>query len=83
MKSSWTKGMSTAQEKEDIRGAFKQSLYFRKRMLELLQDKIEERERASMSDEGYDCPNWAYKQAANQGYKKALLEVISLISDKS
>lgn len=82
MKSSWTKSL-TEQEKDDIRASFKQGLVLRKRLAEIVTDKLDERERVSLSDEEYDCPNWAYKQAANQGYKKALLEIISLLYDKN
>jgi hypothetical protein len=33
-----------------------------------------------MSLEEFDNPSWAYKQADKNGYERALLEIIELIS---
>lgn len=80
MKTAWTKGIKDKQVKEDVRASYKASALLRERLTEMLSHKLKERERASMDAEGYDCPNWAHKMADAQGYKRALSELISLIS---
>lgn len=80
MKQSWTKGL----EKEattEMRMAFKSSLVLRKRLEVLLRSKEEEATRIGRSKEGYDCPNWAYKQADIVGYTRALNDILKLIEN--
>lgn len=80
MKQSWTKGLDTDYSKE-IRGDFKSSLILRNRMKVLLEEKIKDADKTARAKDGYDCPNWAYKQADQIGYKRALYEIIALISE--
>jgi len=82
MKTTWTKGVKDKQDKDEVRAAFKSSLFIRARLAEMLDAKIVEKDRAAMDAEGYDCANWAYKMADAQGYKRALSEIISLITEK-
>jgi len=82
MKTTWTKGIKDAQSKEDIRASFKSSAVLRARLAEMLDVKIAEKERSNMNAEGYECANWAFKMADSQGYKRALIEIISLITEK-
>ena len=49
---------------------------------DILEGKLDEKERSDMSADGYECANWAYKMADSQGYKRALAEIISLITEK-
>lgn len=78
MKVSWVQGLDE-QLAKDVAGDFKSSLVTRKRLAALLEKKIREKEISSVSLEGYDIANWAYKQADLIGYKRALLDVIDLI----
>ena len=82
MKTQWTKGVTDKQLVDDIRSTFKASIVVRKRLAEILDGKISAAEKARMSADEYDCANWAFKQADSQGYKRALFEIISLISEK-
>lgn len=80
MKTAWTQGL----DKElatDVRQNFKESLVMRKRLTKILEDKAASSVRASHSKEGYDCPNWAYKQADSRGYERAIKEIISFLED--
>lgn len=82
MKTSWTQGL----DKElvvDVRQNFKESLVLRKRMEEMLSEKMASSQRTSRSKSSYENPNWAYLQADARGYERALQEVIELISEKS
>lgn len=49
----------------------------------ILEEKIEVVDRDSIKVSGYDCPNWAYKQADIVGYKRAVQEMIKLFSEDS
>lgn len=80
MKKNWTTGLDTDQSKE-LRGDYKSSHLVRKRLRELLQQKIETSVKASRKEDAYENPNWAYKQADARGYERALAEIIALISD--
>jgi len=78
MKTAWLKGLS-ADSKKEMTASFKGSLVLRKRLQVLLDAKEKEFERSSISKDGYDSPNWAYKQADLVGYKRALSEINSLL----
>ena len=76
MKTVWTKGKDAVVSK-DIRASFAGSLVMRKRMQEMVKEKLEKT--FSTKDDDYDCPNWAYKQADGVGYRRALKEILSLL----
>jgi hypothetical protein len=78
MRQSWTNGLAPDAAKE-LRGDFFSSQVTRKRLAVLLEDKMKAAQDLSETKGGYDVPNWAYKQADNVGYQRALKEVIDLI----
>lgn len=80
MKSSWTKGLEDDHAKE-VRGDYLSSHLLRKRLIKLLEEKIEAAEVSSVNKDGYDVANWAYKQADLIGFKRALRDVINLVTD--
>ena len=80
MKQSWTKGLEEDNAKE-IRMLYKSSLILRKRLEKMLRDKENEAIKASRSKDGYDCPNWSYKQADTVGYTRAINDIIALIEN--
>jgi len=75
----WTRHISDPKEKE----AFEQSILGSKRVLERLMELMDERELSiDVSERGlkqFDNPNWAYKQAFNNGFKSCLGIVKTLI----
>lgn len=77
MKTVLTKGLDKDASNE-IKLSFNASGLLRERYKVLLEEKIKTADKKSYSEEGYDCPNWAYKQAHLAGYKSALKEIISL-----
>jgi len=79
MKVSWTKGLSPA-KKEEIRKSFLACADVRERLSYLIKEKITTARKESISKEGYETNNWAYKQADICGYERALEEIISIIS---
>lgn len=79
MKLNWTKGLS-GDAKRDIQIEYASSSNLRKRLEVLLREKQSSSQKAIISKDGYDSPNWAYKQADHTGYLRALEEVISILS---
>lgn len=82
MKTRWISGLEDKQDVDDVKGSYASSKLIRERLATILREKSNSRERASMEASDYDCPNWAYKQADAQGYKRALSEIISLLIEK-
>jgi hypothetical protein len=78
MKISWKTGLDEV-AKSDVEKAFKGGSLLRQRLCELCEAKIQAS--LSVNNDQYDSPNWAYIQADNIGYRKALKEIISLLSD--
>lgn len=80
MKVTWTKGLEPEHIKE-LKADFLSSHLVRKRLIEMLEEKAKSAERGSRSKDSYDSPNWAYLQADNVGYKRALYEIIALLKE--
>ncbi len=79
MKTSWTKGLDV-DEKKEVTLSYNASGTLRLRLEVLLKEKASVAEKESFDKEGYNCPNWAYKQADLAGYKRAMKEIISLLN---
>lgn len=83
MNTLWTKGMKRgSQEAKDIEGAFKASAFLRNRMKEMLQAMLDEEISSKTSDNTYDNPNWAYKQADSVGYARAIRRMMATLEEK-
>lgn len=81
MKTTWTEGLDPALVKE-IRGDFISSQLVRKRLKQILEDKIDTSRASLRQKDAYDKPNFGILAADSIGYERALTEIISLISDK-
>lgn len=81
MKTSWIAGC-TPEETQIIRSDFKGSIYIRKRLETLLQEKINSSMSSTRKKDCYASASWPYLQADAVGYERALTEVISLILDQ-
>ncbi len=80
MKTSWLQGLDPDIAKE-IKGDYLSSKLTRNRLSQLIEDRIAASHKASILKDGYDSPNWAFKQADQVGFERALREVLSLIKD--
>jgi hypothetical protein len=82
MKISWTKGLlkDTALS---VRQNYKESLVLRRRLVDMLEEKVRLSMRASRAEAAYENPNWALMQADSRGYERAMQEVVGLINDNS
>ncbi len=74
-------GLEPDAEKE-LRGDFKSSLLIRKRISKVLSDKIENARKDLRNKDHYADGNWAYRAADGVGYERALLEIISLLTEE-
>lgn len=82
MKSTWTAGQEPERVK-DIVANFKGSSALRKRLAEILQDKIDSVRTKARKEENYASPNWPYQMAGLIERERAYEEIISLIEDNS
>ena len=80
MKTVWTAGMD-ADASTEITSDFKSAQTLRKRLDEILTNKINACREECLSKTKYESPSWAYTQADAVGYERALKEVISIISE--
>lgn len=80
MKTCWTKGLGT-QEEKDLRASIASSLLMRKRLKILLEEKVASSTNQARSKLLYDNPNWTLLQADQRGYERSILEVIDLLGD--
>jgi hypothetical protein len=78
VKSSWVKGLEPDQAKQ-VGDAYDASALLRERLAVLLNEKYDVCEKSSVSKDGYDSPNWAFKKADEVGYKRAILEILKII----
>lgn len=53
---------------------------FRERLIAVLDGKRASLRKDTIARTSYDSPSWAYVQADNNGYERAISEVISLLS---
>lgn len=80
MKTAIVKGLTPDVAKE-IKGDFKSSFLLRKRLITLLEEKVENARKGIRSKDQYSSPSWAYLMADGVGYERALHEVINLLLD--
>jgi len=76
MKTAW---IANADNKAELRQAYGASSVIRKRLSLMCNKKIGGG--FVLTKDDYDSPNWQYRQADAVGYRRALEEVISLLSD--
>lgn len=81
MNLTWLDGLDDDQKK-NVRADFKSALILRKRLKEILEDKIDTKRVAVRKDTNYDKPSWDNYVADSLGYERAMSEVISLLIDK-
>lgn len=80
MKTIITQGLEDDQVK-DIRADFISAHLVRKRLREILHDKVETTRATARKEVNYENPAWPYQQAGYLEREKALLEIISLLED--
>lgn len=67
------------EEETELRQSYVAANAFRRLMKEVLEDKMEGAQKSSLTKDGYNCPNWAFKQADNVGYQRAMEEILKYL----
>lgn len=80
MFSVWTKHTKTEQEKTDYARSLQNSGWILRDLSKILKDMEEDLDRAETNPKNYEVPNWAYRQAHNNGYRQALNIVNKIIN---
>lgn len=78
MKTVWTEGLEPDASKELV-GDFISSHLVRKRLTQIIRDKIDTKRASVRKDSNYEKPAWAEYVADSIGYERALEEIISLL----
>ena len=81
MKTAIIKGLE-GQELEEMENAFRSSGTIRKRLRQLIQERVDSSRDETRKRIQYDSPSWAYVQADQIGFERACYEIISLLSEK-
>lgn len=63
-------------EREKALQDIKRAKSFLKRLETALQEELSKTESRQTTEEDFDCPSWALKQAYFQGYKRGLTKVL-------
>jgi hypothetical protein len=65
-------------DKENFEAYFRNSKAILERLHFLVEQKIKASNTQKVSEDSYDSPSWAYKQADHNGYVRALEDVLKL-----
>jgi hypothetical protein len=79
MYTKWTQHLKDKEEKEDFEKHVWSAKPVLDRLMQLLTNSIDGIEKSEISLKNYDLPNWDYRQADYNGYKRALMEIKTLI----
>ena len=76
----WTKNLRTSEEKERFENSLQGSRIVLDRLMELLNEEEEGLNRSEISIDSYSTPNWAEKQAHQNGQRSMLRKIKSIIN---
>lgn len=79
MISAWHKHLSTEKDKENFKNQVLGSKPVLRRLQELLKEVEDDLDRAELDTKIYDAPNWDYRQADINGFRRALKTVNKII----
>lgn len=69
----WTAHLPTQEERDNFKRTVLAARPVLERLTTILDKKEKELERVELSPEAFDNPNWAYRQAYRNGFKKCLM----------
>ena len=78
LKKSLLNHCKTQDEETELRQSFVSAYKFREALAKTLQDKGNSVHRGQLTDREYDG-QWAYKQAADNGYQRAIKEILNYL----
>jgi len=80
MISAWTKHLKTEEEKERFKNSVLGSKLVLKRLQELLKEVEDDLDNVELNTKIYDLPNWDYRQADNNGFRRALKTINKILT---
>ncbi len=80
MISAWTRHLKTEEEKERFKQAVLGSKTVLTRLQELMNEMKDDAERTELDTRIYDIPNWDYRQADMNGYRRCLKQITKIIN---
>lgn len=80
MYSAWTDHLDTADKKLDFKQHIKSSAPVLERLREIIQKEYATLDEFELSKKAFDTPNWAERQAFNNGYRSCL-NLINKVTD--
>lgn len=80
MISAWTKACKSVDEEKDLKNQVLGSKVVLKRLQELLDELKVDADSIESNTKIYDIPNWDYRQADLNGYKRCLKQVSKIIN---
>jgi len=80
MISAWTKHISDEQEKQQFKNSVLGSKTVLSRLQALLNEMKEDADGIELNTKIYDIPNWDYRQADMNGYKRCLKQISKIIN---
>ena len=76
----WTKNVSDPEKKKQLEDAIRNSTTALGRLVELLDETLENRFWENLKEPEYHNPSWPYKQAYSNGYSAGIKHVVDLLS---
>lgn len=80
MNSAWTKN-APKDTHDELEQLFKENKRIRKHIISILEDKIEVSESERIKKSKYELASWGLYQADSNGFRRALEEVIKILTD--
>lgn len=80
MISAWTKHLKTEEDKERFRNSVLGSKTVLTRLQDILNEMKEDADSSELNTKIYDIPNWDYRQADTNGFKRCLRLVNKIIT---
>lgn len=80
MISAWTKHLQDEEEKKRFQSAVQGSKIVLNRLQALMNEMKDDAETIELNTKIYDIPNWDYRQADMNGYKRCLKQISKIIN---
>ena len=80
MISAWTKHLKTEDEKTRFKNSVLGSKLVLERLQELIKEVEDELDNTELNTKIYDIPNWDYRQADMNGFRRALKTITKIIT---
>lgn len=80
MQTAWTQNLKTSEEKERFQSQVISARPVLERQTQILEELDKASANAILNMSSYDSPSWAYKAADNNGYRRALRAIKTLIN---